>query len=141
MDSCIRNLPKSIMENNAMGTTQFRSMRKPNIKLPRRAPPLPKVKDRAAAITLKIEKQTYTRDIETAVLRQQLPPKILNKFCVTTFHCVNAILLQYKLMKTYCILIFKERLSTKFAALLTAVTCCSNLTYYTYGRSLSIFQF
>lgn len=34
--------------------TQFKSIKNPNIKLPINAPPLPKVKDKAAAITLQI---------------------------------------------------------------------------------------
>lgn len=50
----IPNLPKSIDANKTIGTTQLRSMRKPNKRFPIRAPPLPNVNDNAAAITLKM---------------------------------------------------------------------------------------
>lgn len=45
---------KSIAANNTIGTTQFRSIRKPKMRFPNNAPPLPKVSDRAAAITLEV---------------------------------------------------------------------------------------
>lgn len=37
-----------------IGTTQFKSIRKPNKRFPISAPPLPNVRDNAAAITLYI---------------------------------------------------------------------------------------
>lgn len=46
------NLPNSMAAKSTIGTTQVRSIRKPKSKFPIRAPPLPKVKERAAAITL-----------------------------------------------------------------------------------------
>lgn len=46
------HLLNNIVENNTIGMTQFKSIKKPNIKLPIKAPPLPKVNDKAAAITL-----------------------------------------------------------------------------------------
>lgn len=45
-------LLNNIAENNTIGMTQFKSIKKPNIKFPISAPPLPKVSDKAAAITL-----------------------------------------------------------------------------------------
>lgn len=52
----------NIAANNTIGITQFRSIRKPKIRFPNRAPPRPKVSDKAAAITLenyKIELVIY----------------------------------------------------------------------------------
>lgn len=46
-------LLNNIAENNTIGTTQFRSIRNPNTRFPIKAPPLPNVSDRAAAMTLK----------------------------------------------------------------------------------------
>lgn len=46
------NLLNNIAENNTIGMTQFKSIKKPNIRLPIKAPPRPNVNDRAAAITL-----------------------------------------------------------------------------------------
>lgn len=48
----LKYLLNNIVENNTIGMTQFKSIKKPNNKFPIRAPPLPKVKDNAAAITL-----------------------------------------------------------------------------------------
>lgn len=48
------HLPNNMIENKTIGTTQWRSMRKPNTKFPARAPTLPNVNDSAAAITLKL---------------------------------------------------------------------------------------
>lgn len=48
----IQNLPKSIDEKRTIGTTQFRSIKKPKSRFPNKAPPLPNVNDKAAAITL-----------------------------------------------------------------------------------------
>lgn len=45
-------LLNNIVANNTIGITQFKSIKNPKIKLPIRAPPLPKVSDKAAAITL-----------------------------------------------------------------------------------------
>lgn len=45
-------IPKSIAENSTIGTTQFRSIRKPNTRFPTSAPVRPNVRDSAAAITL-----------------------------------------------------------------------------------------
>lgn len=45
-------LLNNIVENNTIGMTQFKSIKKPNIKFPIKAPPLPNVNDNAAAITL-----------------------------------------------------------------------------------------
>lgn len=42
----------NIVENNTIGMTQFKSIKKPNIKFPIKAPPRPNVSDKAAAITL-----------------------------------------------------------------------------------------
>lgn len=47
-----KNLPNNIAENSIIGIKQFISMRNPNNRFPRRAPPLPKVRDNAAAMTL-----------------------------------------------------------------------------------------
>lgn len=46
------HLLNNIAENNTIGMTQFKSIKNPNIKFPIKAPPLPNVKDKAAAITL-----------------------------------------------------------------------------------------
>lgn len=46
-------LPNNMAANNTIGIMQFKSMRKPKITFPINAPPRPKVKDNAAAITLK----------------------------------------------------------------------------------------
>lgn len=46
------NLLNNIAENNTIGMTQFKSIKKPKIKFPMRAPPRPNVSDKAAAITL-----------------------------------------------------------------------------------------
>lgn len=50
-------LLNNIAENNTIGMTQFKSIKKPNIKLPIRAPPLPNVNDKAAAITLHVKRK------------------------------------------------------------------------------------
>lgn len=47
------NAPNSMTPNNAIGTTQCKSIRKPKTRFPNRAPILPNVNDNAAAITLK----------------------------------------------------------------------------------------
>lgn len=46
------HLLNNIAENNTIGMTQFKSIKKPKIKFPSRAPPRPNVSDKAAAITL-----------------------------------------------------------------------------------------
>lgn len=52
------DLQKRREAKRTMGTTQLRSMRNPKIRPPNRAPPLPRVSESAAAITLKIK---YTK--------------------------------------------------------------------------------
>lgn len=58
--------------------TQFKSIKKPNIKLPINAPPLPKVKDKAAAITLQITNK-YTVCLISKCRWTPLPPLKLAK--------------------------------------------------------------
>lgn len=52
LNNYVQHLLNNITENNTIGMTQFKSIRKPNIRFPIKAPPLPKVRDNAAAITL-----------------------------------------------------------------------------------------
>lgn len=44
-----------------IGTTQFKSIRKPNKRFPISAPPLPNVRDNAAAITLHIYNYKFNK--------------------------------------------------------------------------------
>lgn len=46
-----KNLQKSKALKITIGTTQFKSIRKPNKRFPSKAPPLPNVSESAAAIT------------------------------------------------------------------------------------------
>lgn len=67
-----------------IGTTQFKSIKKPNNRLPISAPPRPKVKAKAAAITLKLVGNISTMTQYTALIPREVKASKIQhkvKFC------------------------------------------------------------